>query len=84
MFTEKEMTYWSLSKRGKRLQKFGFSNVATILGLSIKFMDSDKTLRKIVSLNRDLNDILREEVLKQTLIRADLKDIESKRKDLWL
>jgi len=37
-----------------------------------------------VSLSRDLNEILREEVLKQTLLRADVKNIATKRKDLWL
>jgi hypothetical protein len=51
-------------KRGERFRKFGHSDVVLILGLTIKFIDSDKTLRQIVSLNRDLNEILREEVLK--------------------
>ena len=71
-------------KRGERFQKFGFSNVTTILGLTIKFIDSDSGLRTLVSLNRDLNEILREEILKQSLMRADLKDIEKKRGDVWL
>lgn len=64
MFTEKEKTYWSLMKRGERFQKFGYSDAATILGLTIKFIDSDVTLRKLACLSRDLNEILREEVLK--------------------
>ena len=84
MFSEKEMLYWSLMKRGERFTKFGHSNIVTILGLTIKFIDNDKTLRKISCLNKDLNEILREEVLKQTLLRADVKDIAKKRKDLWL
>jgi hypothetical protein len=41
MFNEKEMLYWSLMKRGERFKKFGYSNTATILGLTIKFIDSD-------------------------------------------
>jgi hypothetical protein len=77
------MLYWSLMKRGERLQKFGFSSNATILGLTIKFIDTDKVLRKIVSLNRDLNEILREEVLKQTILRSDLHILELKRSSLW-
>ena len=64
MFSEKEMLYWSLMKRGERFKKFGHSNIVTILGLTIKFIDNDKTLRQIVSINKDLNEILREEVLK--------------------
>jgi len=71
-------------KRSKRLRKFGHSDVTTIIGLTIKFIDSDKTLRYVVSLNRDLNEILRFEVLKQSLLKADKKDIELKRRDLWL
>lgn len=64
MFTEKEMLYWSLMKRGERFQKFGFSNVTTILGLTIKFIDSDSGLKTLCALNRDLNEILRDEILK--------------------
>jgi hypothetical protein len=64
MFNEKETVYWSLMKRGERLTKFGYSNTATILGLTIKFIDSDKCLSRIVSLNKDLNEIFRDEVLK--------------------
>ena len=58
--------------------------MTTILGLTIKFIDSDYGLRTLVSLNRDLNEILREEILKQSLLRADRKDIERKRGDVWL
>ena len=84
MFNEKETLYWSLMKRGERLTKFGHSDVTTILGLTIKFIDSDVLLQKLVSLNKDLNEILRDEVLKQTLLRADFSDLEMKRKDIWL
>jgi len=84
MFNDKETLYWSLMKRGERFRKFGYSNTATILGLTIKFIDSDKMLSKLVSLNKDLNEIFRDEVLKQTLLRADLRDLEVKRKDIWL
>jgi hypothetical protein len=64
MFSDKETVYWSLMKRGERLQKFGYSNQATILGLTIKLIDSDQTLSRILCLNKELNEILREEVLK--------------------
>lgn len=64
MFTEKEMITWSLMKRGNRLQKFGFSDLSVILGLTIRYIDDDKTLRNLILLNRDMCEILREEVLK--------------------
>ena len=84
MFPEKEQTYWSLMKRGERFTKFGFSNTATILGLTIKFVDSDEMLFNLLLLNKDLNEILKEEVLKQSLLRANQKAIERKRHSIWL
>ncbi len=64
MFTVKEKNLYSLMKRGERLQKFGHSDITTIIGLTIKFIDKDIVLRRLISLNRDLNEILRYEVLK--------------------
>jgi len=58
-------------KRGERFKKFGFSDASSILGLTIKFIDSDSTLTSLLCLNKDLNEILKEEVLKQTLLRAN-------------
>lgn len=55
-----------------------------ILGLVIKFIPDDASLMKLVCLNRDLNEILRAETLKQSLLRADLKDLSTKRRDLWV
>lgn len=84
MFSDKEMLMWSLMKRGDRLQRFGHSREATVIGLTIKFIPTDQCLRNLVSLNRELNEILREEVLKQTLMRSDLHEVQEKRKDIWL
>jgi len=64
--------------------KFGFSDLTQILGITIRYIDCDDTLRTLVSLSKDMNEILREEVLKQSLIRADINRVEQKRKDLWL
>lgn len=50
-------------KRGAKLQKFGHTDTTLIIGLTIKFIDKDKTLRKLVCLNKDMNEILRDEVL---------------------
>ena len=84
MFSEREMIHFSLLKRGNRMHKFGYSDLSQILGLTIKYVDDDQTLRNIVSLNRDMNEILREEVLKQSLLRSDVDRVEGKRKELWL
>ena len=64
MFSNQERNPWSLMKRGQRLQKFGHTNTTTIIGLTIKFIATDRDLRKIVSLNRDFNEIFRSTVLK--------------------
>jgi hypothetical protein len=44
MFTVKEKNLYSLMKRGERLQKFGHSDITTIIGLTIKFIDKDIAL----------------------------------------
>jgi hypothetical protein len=64
MFTEKEQLIWSLERRSNRLKSFGFSDKMQIVGMTIKFIDSDETLRSILLLCRDFNDLLRPEVLK--------------------
>ena len=71
-------------KRGAKLQKFGHTDTTLIIGLTIKFIDKDKTLSKLVCLNKDMNEILRDEVLRQSLIRSDKEEVELKRKDLWV
>ena len=78
------MLVWSLMKRGDRFQKYGFSNNSTILGLTIKFVDEDKVLGHLRCLCKDLNEILRDVILKQRLLRSDLQHVERKRKGLWL
>ena len=55
-----------------------------IVGCSIKFMDSDITLRNILLVNKDFNEILCTEVYKQSLLRIDQHRIHRKRKTLWL
>ena len=84
MFSEKELKEWSLMKRGNRLQKFGFTDMTLIVGMSIRYIDTDCGLQTICSLSKLLNETLRDEVLKQSLLRSNLINIESKRKELWL
>jgi hypothetical protein len=70
MFTEKELLIWSLTRRGNRLKAFGYSNSLQILGMSIKYMDNDQELVHLLQLSRDFYEILRNEVLKQALLRS--------------
>ena len=84
MFTEMEMKIWSLQKRSNRLVKFGHSDTTLIIGMSLKFIDSDVTLCNILATSRDMSDFLREEVLKQALLRADQHRLHLKRQTLWL
>lgn len=64
MFTDKETLIWSLQKRGNRLKTFGFSDKMQIVGMTIRYIDSDITLRNILCVCRDFNDLLRDEILK--------------------
>ena len=71
MFTEHEQLVMSLQKRSNRLCKLGFSDLTLIVGCAIKFVDSDETLRNILLVSKDFNEILRQEVFKQSLLRTD-------------
>ena len=64
MFTEKEQLIWSLTRRGNRMKMFGYSEAMQILGITIRFVDNDTTLRNILMLSRDCHEILRHEILK--------------------
>jgi hypothetical protein len=59
MFTPMEMKIWSLQKRSNRLVKFGHSDTSLIIGMSIKFIDSDETLRNLLCTSRDMSEILK-------------------------
>mmetsp|Transcript_33483 Transcript_33483/g.39338 ORF Transcript_33483/g.39338 Transcript_33483/m.39338 type:complete len:92 (+) Transcript_33483:537-812(+) len=84
MFTEHEQLVMSLQKRSNRLCKLGFSDTTLIVGCSIKFIDSDETLRNILLVSKDFDEILCGEVYKQALLRTDQHRVERKRKTLWL
>ncbi|CDW77618.1 rab-like gtpase activating [Stylonychia lemnae] len=84
MFTEKELLIWSLQKRGNRIKNFGYTDSMQILGMTIKFIDNDITLRNLLMLSRDYNEVLIQEVLKQGLLRSSQTRLTSKRRVLWL
>lgn len=64
MFTEKEQAIWSLERRSNRLKLYGFSDTLQILGMTIKFVDNDQTLGKLLLLGKDYYDTLRKPVYK--------------------
>jgi hypothetical protein len=41
MFTEVETRIWSLQKRSNRLCRFGYTDIALVLGCTIKYIDED-------------------------------------------
>jgi len=58
--------------------------MSLVVGCTIKYVGEDETLRNLLLCSRDFNDILRDEVLKQALLRSDPHRINRKRKTLWL
>ena len=70
MFSDKEVILFQLAKRSQRILKFGYNNVTQILGMTLKFVDSDIVLRNLLCLNKELNEILMNDALKQSLIRV--------------
>lgn len=84
MFTEQETRIWLLTKRSNRLCKFGYSDMTLIVGMMIKFVDKDSTLKNLLLVCRDFNDILKPSILKQALLRSDQHRINEKRQILWM
>lgn len=84
MFTDHEKLVQSLQKRSNRLCQLGYSDMTFIAGCCIKYIDKDITLRNILMVSKDFNEILNRVVLKQSLLRTDQHKIHRKRKTLWL
>ena len=55
-----------------------------IMGMAIKYVDTDCTLFRILQVCRDFNELLTDEVLKQSLLRASQSKLSVKRPVLWL
>jgi ecotropic viral integration site 5 protein len=70
MFSEREQRIWSLQRRGNRLKLFGLTDATQIAGMTIRFIDEDSTLVKLLAVCRDFNEVLRDEFLKQALLRS--------------
>lgn len=62
MFTDRDKMIWSLERRSNRLKLYGLSDTMQILGITIRYIDDDKTLLKILLLGKDYNESLREPV----------------------
>ena len=52
--------------------------------MTIKFIDTDQTLLKVLLVSRDFNEVLKDVVLKQSLMRASQERLTYKRQELWL
>jgi hypothetical protein len=70
MFTAKEQLIVSLQRRGNRLKQWGFNDATMLMGMTIKFLDTDQALFRVLAVCRDFNELLTDEVLKQSLLRA--------------
>ena len=81
MFTKSEILVSSLQKRSKRMSKLVALNteVTLIAGCSVKYLDSDVTLRNILLACRDFNETLAPAVYKQALLRTDQARLATKR-----
>ena len=55
-----------------------------IVGCSLKFIDSDSTLRNILQASRDFNEVLSRPVYKQALLATEQHRLPVKRRSLWL
>ena len=84
MFTDLEIRICSLQKRSNRLRKYGLNEVTLILGLTIKFIDSDDTLLKLLRASRDVYECLKPSILKQALLASSPERLGEKRLKLWL
>jgi hypothetical protein len=55
-----------------------------VLGMTIKFIDQDSTLLKLLLVSRTFNEMLKDQVLKQALMRSSQDKLGRKRTILWL
>lgn len=84
MFTAKEQLIVSLQRRGNRLKQWGLTDATMLMGMTIKYLDTDQALFRVLGVCRDFNDLLTDEVLKQSLLRASQQTLKGKRAHLWL
>lgn len=49
---------------------WGMTDSTQIAGMTIKYIDNDKILRNLLLVCRDFNELLKDEILKQALLRS--------------
>ena len=64
MFTANEQLIVSLQRRGNRLKQWGLTDATMLMGMTIKFLDTDRALFRVLAVCRDFNELLTDEVLK--------------------
>ena len=60
------------------------TDATLVMGLSLKFIDRDEILRNVLLVCHDFNEILRDDVLRQALLRSSPERLHRKRPTLWL
>jgi hypothetical protein len=83
MFTPRDKMIWSLERRSNRLKLFGHTDMTLVLGMTIKFIDSDQMLRQLLLLGKDYYETLKRPVYKQALLRSSQHCLKAKRITLW-
>ena len=84
LFSQNQIKILTKEKYKKRQSKFGQNIISTVIGFSIKFIDSDLTLRNVLCLNKNVHLNCKKAVFKQIMFRTDIYDIENKRTQIWL
>jgi hypothetical protein len=51
---EKDLHLISMTKRNLRIQKYG-SDASLIIAISVKYIDSDETLKNLLCLSKEIN-----------------------------
>lgn len=79
----KDIMMISLAKRDHRIEKYGNSKMM-ILAESLRFLDSDITLKNILCLNKGYHKALKNVVYKQVLLYSEVHRLKEKRIPIWI
>jgi len=81
--TPEEFRELVISRREKRQNKFKNENKSLVLSLVVRMIDSDATLGKLLTLNKQINHDLKDDVYKQALLMSQPKRLPVKRVAIW-
>ena len=81
--SEKDFKEMFRHKRQKRIDKYG-NGVNLVIATSLRYIDSDATLRNIICLNKSCNSTIRNVAYKQALLYSQPERLTLKRKLIWI